>query len=476
MWRVTHRVHLPTIALGVLWIIHSLATTMYVPWQNHRQRAALESVQSSIEMTLQIQERLSRLHSQADTLTVNPATSRSLQELSTDVARLQGQLTDPESRALLARLATILDSSLSSGLNQTEVRDLSIVCQQLIRSEQTLLLQVVDQRSRTDVVVMVVRAVLLLLGLAVGLGLAMWMSHGLKQSLSQISVSLKSAEGDAKTDLGRIDLVSEGQPGELAMLETQVQNVVRNIRDVADELHRTRQEMVRAEQLAAVGEVAAGVAHEIRNPLTSVKLLIQRAAERKPVHSLNEEQLQVLLEEVSRMENTVQGLLDFARPERTRNVECELSEIVSRTLRLLDGRLEQHKITVKMSNDGSPIRLSCDPGMIRQVVVNIVINAIDSMPDGGVLTVRNDVEDNDGWAVVEFEDTGPGIDPGVIERLFEPFVTTRANGSGLGLAISKRLIEEHGGTLAAMNSAAGGAIFKIRLPMNGKYLNHEANI
>lgn len=468
MWRITHRVHFPTVALGILWIIHSLATTMYVPWQNQRQRASLKSLQSAVETALQIQENLFRLQSHADTPEARQTATLLQHELSADIAQLQSQLMDTESRTLLDNMAKRVQSwqpTISGSGGTVDLRDLIVDSQQLIRSEQTLLLDVVDQRSRTDVVVMVVRAVLLLLGLAVGLGLAMWMSRGLTQSLSQISVSLRSAEGNLNTDLGRIELVSDVAPGELSLLETQVENVVRNIRDVADELHRTRQEMVRAERLAAVGEVAAGVAHEIRNPLTSVKLLIQRAAERKPVHSLNEEQLQVLLEEVSRMENTVQGLLDFARPDKPRNIECLLSDIISRTLKLLDGRFQQHRIQVEVSDAAVPLKLNCDPNLIQQVIVNIMINAVDSMPEGGKLTVRQRLDADTARAVVEFEDTGPGIDPQVSGKLFEPFVSTRAKGSGLGLAISKRLIEEQGGTLTASNAAEGGALFTVRLPL-----------
>lgn len=485
MWRITQRVRLPTVALGLLWIVHSVATTMYVPWQNHRQRAALSSIQSTVETALNIQQRLSQLQSLAG----QPGNSERMpalqSQLSADIAKLRRQLEDPSSRDLLSRLAARVEAwnPAESGSNGPfDLQDLIVDCQQFIRSEQQHLLDAVDQRSRTDVVVMVVRAVLLVLGLAVGLGLAVWMSRGLTRSLSRISVTLRSVEGNLKTDLGHIDLVSEVPPGELSQIESQVDTVVRNLRHVADELHETRQGMLRAERLAAVGEVAAGVAHEIRNPLTSVKLLIQRAAERTPVHSLNEDQLHVLLEEVSRMENTVQGLLDFARPEKPHNVCCQLSEIVKRTLTLLEGRLCQHHVKVVVENDDPTMLLHCDPSMIQQVIVNIIINAIDSMPEGGVLTVRQYPERDSPFAVVEFKDTGPGIDPAVLAKLFEPFVTTRTKGSGLGLAISKRLVEEQGGTLTAANLPGGGAMFVIRLPQirntelqglnHGKALSH----
>ncbi|HEY0982332.1 ATP-binding protein [Schlesneria sp.] len=469
MWRLTQRVRLPTVALGLLWIVHSVATTMYVPWQNQRQRAALSSVQSTVETALRIQEKLSQLQSLAGKPDGRAQTTSLQQALSADIVKLQGQLDDPASKVLLARMATWVDTwdpTTNDPKDSSDLQDLIVDCQQFIRSEQVHLLDAVDQRSRTDVAVMVVRAVLLVLGLAIGLGLAVWMSRSLTRSLSQISVTLRSVEGNLDTDLGHINVISDVPPEELSLIETQVDHVVRNLRRVADELHETRQGMLRAERLAAVGEVAAGVAHEIRNPLTSVKLLIQRAAERTPVHSLTEEQLHVLLEEVSRMENTVQGLLDFARPEKPHYVNCELLAIVKRTLTLLEGRLYQNHIKLVMENGNTHALLHCDPSMIQQVLVNIIINAIDSMPEGGTLTVRQSCEPETSFAVVEFSDTGPGIESAVLARLFEPFVTTRANGSGLGLAISKRLIEEQGGTLTATNLPGGGATFVVRLPQS----------
>jgi signal transduction histidine kinase len=199
--------------------------------------------------------------------------------------------------------------------------------------------------------------------------------------------------------------------------------------------------------------------------LTSVKLLIQRAAERQPVHSLNSEQTAVLLEEISRMECTVQSLLDFARPEKPRNVACELSRIVTKSLALLEGRLQQRQIEVHVSGKQSPLDLYADPLLIQQVIVNIVINAIDFMPDGGTIRLQLERETTTGNALLRIQDSGPGIDPMILERIFEPFVTTRTAGSGLGLAISRRVIEELGGTLTAANSPDKGALFQIRLPL-----------
>jgi len=472
MWRLTHQVHLPTIALGILWIIHSLATTLYIPWQNSRQRELLEAFLHSVDSALEIQENLSEL--QTGTHLTVAAQINLKAELLKELQSLRKWSVDSRPRATIQEIETQIrewqpgPESPSRTLNFYKLIKL---CQSFIRAQQHHLLLAVNQRSRTDLDVMVVRAVLLVLGLLVGIGLAMWMARALNQSLAQISVTLRSAEGEERTELGQIEVSSRGPAGQLNVLEAQVQNVVSNLHQVAGELQQARHNMVQAERLAAVGEIAAGVAHEIRNPLTSVKLLIQRAAERQPIHSLSGEQMQVLLEEVSRMENTVQGLLDFARPEKPQNVACEFSSIVVKALALLEGRLEQRRIQLEIFNDGTPKSLYGDPLLIQQVIVNIVINAIDFMPEGGPLVLRLLTDERRESAVLEIHDSGPGIEPEVLERIFEPFVTTRSTGSGLGLAISRRVIEEQGGTLTAVNASEGGAIFCIRLPLADSALN-----
>lgn len=464
--RLTHQVHLPTIALGILWLIHSLATTMYIPWQNGRQRQALTTFLSSIDTTLKVQENLNELQTQTEL----PVSTRIKlkAELLLDLQSLHRQ--PVESRSL--SLINDIENQVRSWRADTEPPATALDfygliedCRNFIRAQQRQLLLAVNQRSRTDVDVMVVRTVLLILGLLVGIGLALWMARALNHSLAQISVTLRSAEGDASTDLGQIEVSSRGSAGQLTALEAQVQNVVSNLHRVADELQQARQKMVRAERLAAVGEVAAGVAHEIRNPLTSVKLLIQRAAERQPIHSLNGQQMQVLMEEVSRMENTVQSLLDFARPEKPQNVPCQFSNILTKSLALLEGRLEQQRIQLEIVDDHLPCPLHGDPLLIQQVIVNIVINAVEFMPAGGTLRLQLFSDESTRSTSLEIQDSGPGIDPAMLERIFEPFVTTRSTGSGLGLAISRRIIEEQGGTLTATNVSQGGALFRIRLPL-----------
>ena len=176
--------------------------------------------------------------------------------------------------------------------------------------------------------------VLMVLGTVLGIACGVWIARGFRQSIARISVTLSSTETGASQPLG---LVTVTPADDLPALQQQVEAVGQRIRSVLDQLQKTRQQLIRSEQLAAVGQLAAGVAHELRNPLTSVKLLIQTAARRGPKAGLNEQQLWVIQEEIARMENTIQGLLDFARPPVLDRVRHDLRETVQRAVSLVEG-------------------------------------------------------------------------------------------------------------------------------------------
>jgi signal transduction histidine kinase len=222
-----------------------------------------------------------------------------------------------------------------------------------------------------------------------------------------------------------------------------------------------------AERLAAVGELAAGVAHELRNPLTSVKLLIQTAAQQPSSPSLGQQDLQVAQREIARMESTIQGLLDFARPPALRRVPHDLRSTVRRALNLVEGRAKQQQVTIRLESPDMPVIIAGDPEQIHQVLVNLLLNGMEAMAEGGLLHIAIHAGDGDGRACrVTVCDSGPGIPPETLVRIFEPFVTDKERGTGLGLAISRRIAEEHGGALVAANREAGGAIFTLELPLN----------
>src|SRR5262249_7611997 len=217
-------------------------------------------------------------------------------------------------------------------------------------------------------------------------------------------------------------------------------------------------------QLSAVGQLAVGVAHEVRNPLAGIKLLVESALQSKNAKPLNLEDLSVIHREVARLELTIQGFLDFAKPPAPRCAHCDLRDIVAEAGSLIRSRARQLRVQTEFAIPETPVPIYADRGHISTVLVNLFLNALDAMPNGGRIDVRLTAGPEAG-ARLEVNDTGPGITPDMLPRLFTPFVTTKATGTGLGLSISKRLAEDHGGRIEAANRPKTGATFTLVLPL-----------
>lgn len=250
-------------------------------------------------------------------------------------------------------------------------------------------------------------------------------------------------------------------------LDRQLHHVVERVQSVIVQAQKRHQEMLRAEQLAAVGQLAAGIAHEIRNPLTSVKLLVGAARHSGDERRLSPEDLEVIHKEIERLEARVQTLLDFARPIQSQRKVCDLGEIIKKSIELARSRACQQNVTIAYLPPSQPIEARIDPDQIASVLVNLYFNALDAMPQGGQLTVRLISSDP---LQLTVEDTGPGIDPELAGRLFMPFVSSKSTGTGLGLSVSRRIVVDHGGTLSGANRIGSpGACFTITLPALGDH-------
>jgi two-component system sensor histidine kinase HydH len=215
--------------------------------------------------------------------------------------------------------------------------------------------------------------------------------------------------------------------------------------------------------LAEVGQVAAGLAHELRNPLTAIKMLVQANREDAELQDLPAEDLRVIELEIRRMEDRLNVFIDFARPPRPERRLVDLKTVVDQTLALVGGRARKQRVALNFEPPPSPVEVEADGEQLRQLLVNLALNALDSMPRGGVL----DVEIRpaaDGQVEVVVLDTGPGIPARHFARLYEPFFTTKETGLGLGLPVSQRIAHDHGGMLCAANRPQGGARFMLRLP------------
>jgi signal transduction histidine kinase len=237
---------------------------------------------------------------------------------------------------------------------------------------------------------------------------------------------------------------------------------------VATAMERHRQErgqrerqMLRAEQMMAIGQVAAGVAHELRNPLTSIKGLVQ--VNLRESAAVPADDLAVIEHEVRRMERTLQTFLDFARPPQPDRRRLDPAAAVERVLALVAGRAKKQQVALRPLRPDAPAWVEADQDQLQQLLLNLVLNALDAMPGGGAVEV--DLRPpRDGHVEVHVRDTGPGIAAHILPRVFETFVSSKETGVGLGLPVSRRIAEDHGGTLSAYNLPEGGACFVLRLP------------
>jgi signal transduction histidine kinase len=292
-----------------------------------------------------------------------------------------------------------------------------------------------------------------------GLLLGYMMARSLYHSMCQLSVRIRDAHGRLKSELHPVTLED---PRDLPDLHRQMQGVLDEIERVVDRLQKSERQVLRAEQLAAVGQVAAGVAHELRNPLTSVKMLVQTGLEGDGPAGLQPDDLGIIEHEIGRMESCIQTFLDFARPPHSEKRGTELAGVVGRALALVEGRARRQKVGLTADLPPGRLELLIDGEQIHQVLLNLLLNALDALPQGG--EVRLEVSAGPAGVCVRVRDSGPGIAPHIRDRLFEPFVSGKETGLGLGLSICRRLVEAHGGSISGRNRPDGGALFEFTLP------------
>jgi signal transduction histidine kinase len=302
------------------------------------------------------------------------------------------------------------------------------------------------------------------LGAVAGLVLGFGVARGLSRSIHRLQVRIRDAAGKlAHTTLP--DIVFIGESG-FEGLHEQIDRLTSRIEQVVRQLQEREREVLRAEQLAAVGQLAAGVGHEIRNPLTAIKMLVQTAIAEGSPTALTTEDLQVIEEEVRRIEHSLKTFLDFARPPKAERRPVDLLDVLRAVTGLIRGRAERQRVAVRLDAPAA-VTLTADPGQLRQVLLNLCLNAMDAMPAGGELQVRVRAPAGEPVAI-EVADTGTGIPPNMMQRLFTPFASSKDTGLGLGLVISKRIVEDHGGEIGAANRPGRGATFFVRLPRNEK--------
>jgi two-component system, NtrC family, sensor kinase len=240
-----------------------------------------------------------------------------------------------------------------------------------------------------------------------------------------------------------------------AELEARVDRRTRQLRE-------TQAQIIRTEKLAVVGRLASSVAHEVNNPLQAIALQLQLIADEGLTEPAGQ-RLSIVQEELARIAGIVQRLLDFQRPTPGERAPHDVAVLLDEVLSLASKQLQQHGIEVIRQASGGlkPVVVAGD--QLKQVFLNLVLNAIQAMPRGGQLHVK--VEQVDNVLEVHLTDTGVGMTPAVMDHLFEPFFSTKTNGTGLGLAVSHEIVTQNGGTLAASSKVDQGSTFIIQLPL-----------
>ena len=255
---------------------------------------------------------------------------------------------------------------------------------------------------------------------------------------------------------------------EIGELERAFNTMASSLRDRDATLRaETQRQLIRSEKLASLGRLAAGVAHEINNPLTGVltfsSLLLRHTDENDP----QREDLETIVHETNRCKEIVKGLLEFSRQTEPQKKRGDVNEIIREALSLMENQALIHNVKIVQELNGDLPGIVVDTDQIQQVFVNVILNALDAMPEGGTLRVRSDSA-SEGHAVqVAFGDTGHGIPPEHIDKVFDPFFTTKSpnKGTGLGLAVSYGIIERHGGKIEVESEGGVGTTFMIALPV-----------
>lgn len=283
-------------------------------------------------------------------------------------------------------------------------------------------------------------------------------------SLNRLTGILLLGSDKLRWGLGRSDVELLNWLASQASLAFENAALYRAQRERLDRLYR-------AERLAAVGQLAAGVAHEIRNPLTAIRSTMQYLLggldPAEPKHQLVKE----ILSEVDRINSTVGGLLSLSRSGELRKSDVDLLEPLSQAVQLLQARAAEQSVEIRTDWAGDGLRVCGDAGQLKQVFLNLLINSLQSMPEGGRIAVAvtpwspQTGRAETPWIQVRIEDTGPGIPPEQLRKAFDPFYTTKRDGTGLGLAICHGIIEQHEGEIQLESEMGTGTTASIRLPL-----------
>ncbi len=248
-------------------------------------------------------------------------------------------------------------------------------------------------------------------------------------------------------------------------LKTFSRQMEEKIQKTTADLRKAEAQLIRSEKLAALGQLAAGIAHEIRNPLTSINILIHSLTESFPSETPHREDLRVVEEEIHRINEIIDQFLRFAKPAPPLFEKADVLPIFEETLQLLRPQIERQRISVQKKFQSLP-SITVDKEQMKQVILNLLMNAIQAMPTGGRLELSGQLSGDPNWIQFSIKDSGMGIPPGDMDKLFDPFFSTKEGGVGLGLSIAHRIIDQHHGKIEVESTSGKETLFTLWLPIS----------
>ena len=252
---------------------------------------------------------------------------------------------------------------------------------------------------------------------------------------------------------------------EVKAVSKRVHHLIEDVDQTKTELERSQEILLKSEKLAALGRLAAGTAHSIRNPLTSVKMRLFSLGRTLDLPPAQKEDFDVISEEIRHIESIVKNFLEFSRPPKLKMEKVNPSDVVDASLRLLSHRFEVYDCHLQLERKDRLPDVMMDPGQMQEVFVNLLVNACDAMGIGGRIVI-SEREDDFGLGkavIISVSDSGPGIPKDTQEKVFDPFFSTKEEGTGLGLSIAARIVDEHGGRLSVQSEEGKGATFTVTL-------------
>lgn len=303
------------------------------------------------------------------------------------------------------------------------------------------------------------------LGLFVGVLGSILLSRGITTSLKKlVDGTVKISKGDF---FHRIDISSRDEIGNLA----------RSFNEMSEQLLLARRRMeeagkklIHAEKLASIGRLSASIAHEIRNPLTSVKLNVQKIAESECWEDVERGHLEIAQEGIDQIENFIKELLNFTRVSDLNLLQFNIDQIIDSSIKMVADALELKNIRVIKNYQKALAPVYVDGDKMRSVIVNILRNAYEELDEGGDIEIVLSLQENEDGnkARIEISDNGKGIAETEWDNIFEPFYTTKSAGIGLGLANAKKIVEQHNGSIRILKKEGRGACFEILIPYGGE--------